>query len=114
MIGKIQRLPLREVWRHEAHDFTTWLQDNLDVLSDVLDLNLTNAEREQPAGAFSVDLVAEDEAGDPVVIEKLLEWVRRGTSSLFPRGAVRLDTGSKAWGRTTECGGESQPEEQRM
>ena len=72
VIGKIQRLPLREVWRHEAHDFTTWLQDNLDVLSDVLDLNLTNAEREQSAGAFSVDLVAEDEAGDPVVIENQL------------------------------------------
>ena len=27
-IGKIQRLPLREVWKHEVHDFTTWLQEN--------------------------------------------------------------------------------------
>jgi hypothetical protein len=31
-IGKMQRLPLREVWQHEAHDFTTWLQENLDEL----------------------------------------------------------------------------------
>lgn len=38
MIGKIQRVPLREVWRHEALDFATWLTENTDVLSDVLDL----------------------------------------------------------------------------
>ena len=73
MIGKIGRLPLREVWKHEAHDFTQWIQDNLDVLNDVIDRNLTSAEREQAAGSFSVDLVAEDEAGNPVVIENQLE-----------------------------------------
>jgi hypothetical protein len=38
MIGKIQRVPLREVWKHEALDFTKWLEDNIDVLNDVLDL----------------------------------------------------------------------------
>ncbi len=65
MIGKIQRVPLREVWKHEALDFTKWLEDNIDVLNDVLDLSLSNPEREQSAGDFSVDLVAEDEAGTP-------------------------------------------------
>lgn len=73
MIGKIQRVPLREVWRHEALDFTAWLTENTDVLSDVLDLNLSNAEREQAAGSFSVDILAEDEAGNPVIIENQLE-----------------------------------------
>lgn len=73
MIGKIQRVPLREVWKHEALDFTKWLEDNIDVLNEVLDLSLSNAEREQSAGDFMVDLVAEDEAGNPVVIENQLE-----------------------------------------
>jgi hypothetical protein len=73
MIGKIQRVPLREVWKHEALDFTKWLEDNIDVLNEVLDLSLSNAEREQSAGDFTVDLVAEDEAGNPVVIENQLE-----------------------------------------
>lgn len=72
-IGKIQRVPLREVWRHEAHDFTAWLRDNIDVLNDALNLSLSNAEREQAAGDFSVDLVAEDESENPVVIENQLE-----------------------------------------
>jgi hypothetical protein len=73
MIGKLQRVPLREVWKHEAQDFTRWLQENLDVLNDVLDLTLTTAEREASAGSFNVDLVAEDEAGGTVVIENQLE-----------------------------------------
>lgn len=73
MIGKLQRVSLREVWKREAADFTTWLQENVDVLNEVLDLSLSNVEREQSAGAFSVDLVAEDEAGNPVVIENQLE-----------------------------------------
>ncbi len=72
MIGKIERLPLREVWKHEAQGFTRWLEENPDALSDVIDLTLASAEREQTAGDFSVDLVAEDEAGNPVVIENQL------------------------------------------
>ena len=73
MIGKIERVQLREIWKHEAYDFTKWLQDNIDVLNGVLGLSLSNAERERAAGKFSVDLVAEDEAGNPVIIENQLE-----------------------------------------
>jgi len=72
MIGKLKRVPLREVWRHEALDFTKWLQDNIDVLNDVLNLSLSSAEREQPAGSFNVDIVAEDDSGNPVIIENQL------------------------------------------
>ena len=51
---------------------TTWLQENLDVLNEHLDIELQSAEREQAAGAFSVDLVAEDETGRTVIIENQL------------------------------------------
>lgn len=72
-IGKLERVALREVWRHEAYDFTRWLQDNIDVLNGALDLSLVNVEREQAAGTFSIDLVAEDEGGAKVIIENQLE-----------------------------------------
>jgi len=72
-IGRLQRVALREVWKREDPDFTRWLQENLDLLNEVIDLSLSGAEREQPAGSFSVDLVAEDEGGNPVVIENQLE-----------------------------------------
>lgn len=72
-VGRLVRVPLREVWKREAFDFTTWLQENLDLLGEHLDVELENAEREQNAGAFSVDLVAEDEHGSTIVIENQLE-----------------------------------------
>ncbi len=56
-----------------THDFTVWLQENPDVLSDILNFELASIEREQAAGTFSVDLVGEDGNGDIVVIENQLE-----------------------------------------
>jgi len=73
MIQKITRIPLRDAFKHEAYDFTKWLQDNLDVLNDCIDFTLTTADREAAAGDFSVDLVAEDESGNKVIIENQLE-----------------------------------------
>lgn len=73
MVGKLRRLPLREVWRHEALDFTRWLEEEVDVLGEAIGLELTAAERERATGDFSVDLIAEDDAGRLVVIENQLE-----------------------------------------
>jgi hypothetical protein len=72
-VGRLQRVPLREVWKHEAQDFTQWLEKNIDVLNESLDLELMGANRERSAGDFSVDLVAEDSDGGTVVIENQLE-----------------------------------------
>ena len=72
MIGKIQRVDIREVWRHEAHDFTCWLEENIDVISDQIGTTLSSVEREKGAGDFSVDLVAVDAAGATVIIENQL------------------------------------------
>jgi hypothetical protein len=41
--------------------------------NDAVDFNLTKVEREQAAGSFSIDLVAEDDYGGTVVIENQLE-----------------------------------------
>lgn len=71
-IGKIVRVPLREVWAHEALGLTTWLENNIDVINDIIDLELTNAEREKAVGDFNVDLTAEDRNGNLVVIENQL------------------------------------------
>ena len=71
-VQRINRAELREVWPHEARDFTTWLRDNIDVLNDVLPLKLSSVESEQAPGSFSVDIVAEDETGETVIIENQL------------------------------------------
>jgi Domain of unknown function (DUF4268) len=73
MVQKLAKIPVREAFKHEAYDFSTWLEKNLDALNDELDITLSNAGREISAGDFSVDLVAEDDNGDKVIIENQLE-----------------------------------------
>lgn len=72
-IGRLSRVPLRSVWAHEAHDFTIWLENNLDVLNEHLDFRLVSAVREQASTNFRVDLLAEDDQGRTVAIENQLE-----------------------------------------
>ena len=72
--AKLERVPLREVWKHEASDFTRWLNENIDVLSEAIDCNIENVEREKKTESiFSVDLVGQDNSGSPVIIENQLE-----------------------------------------
>ena len=72
-VGRLQKVDLREVWKHEAHNFTQWMQLNIDAVDEVLGLGLHDVGREQPAGTFSIDLVAHDANGDKVIIENQLE-----------------------------------------
>ncbi len=72
-VGRVQRAKLRDVWGHEARDFTTWLEENVDLLNEATGLSLSGAEREKSTGSFSIDLIAEDEKGRAVVIENQLE-----------------------------------------
>ncbi|SRR5690625_2875025 len=72
IVGKIERRPLREVWPYEASRFTPWLVENIDVVGEAIGVELVSAEREQPAGSFSLDILAEDQNGQPVVIENQL------------------------------------------
>lgn len=73
MIGKLQWVDLREIWKHEALDFTKWLFDNCDILNEHLGLSLTPLEREKSVGPFNVDILAEDINGKPAIIENQLE-----------------------------------------
>ena len=72
-IGKLRRVPLREVWKHEARDFSLWLEENIELLNELIGIDLANPEREKSAGAFNVDILAEDDQGNSVVIENQLE-----------------------------------------
>jgi hypothetical protein len=72
MIGKFEQVNLRDVWSTEPL-LTRWLFDNLDILGDRLGLELSPIETEQPVGPFAADILAEDSAGRPVIIENQLE-----------------------------------------
>lgn len=45
-IGKLEKVDLREIWKNEARDFTTWLYENISDLSDAVNLTLQAPEKE--------------------------------------------------------------------
>jgi len=73
MVGRLEKVDLRKVWIKEATDFTTWLENNLDILSEHIGFDLSPLEREKSVGTFSADIFAEGPNGDTVVIENQLE-----------------------------------------
>ena len=72
-IGYLDPIPLRVIWSHEENDFTPWLANNLDQLSDAVDvdLELVDIEYELTDGR-RVDILARD-CDNRVVIENQLE-----------------------------------------
>ena len=73
---KLEKVDLREVWKHEALDFTNWLAkpENLELLSDEIGIDISLIQTEASVGNFNVDILAEEEnSGRKIVIENQLE-----------------------------------------
>lgn len=66
--GVLKRVDLRQLWPHEALNFTPWLAENLGVLGDVLGMDLELQLQEAPVGTFSLDLLVHDLGRERVVI----------------------------------------------
>ena len=67
---------MREVWKHEALDFTNWLAapENLELLSDEIGIAISLIQTEASVGNFNVDILAEEEnTGRKIIIENQLE-----------------------------------------
>ena len=65
---------LREVWPHEARDFTPWLAKNIGILSETVGIDILIDETESSVGDFNVDIFATDaDTGKKVIIENQLE-----------------------------------------
>lgn len=75
-LAKIKKVDLREVFVHEATDFTKWLaqQENLDLLGEEIGIDIKLIQIEANVGKFNVDILAEEESsGRKIIIENQLE-----------------------------------------
>ena len=75
-LGKLQEVDVRKVWQHEQYDFSNWLAhtDNIQELSDTLNLSLTDIQTETFVGNYRCDILCKDElTGKTVLIENQLE-----------------------------------------
>lgn len=76
VLSKLIKLDLREVWKHEALDFTNWLaeNENLEALSDAVGVDIKLIQTEASVGKFNVDILAEEDlTGRKIIIENQLE-----------------------------------------
>jgi hypothetical protein len=74
-LGRLRQVELKEIWKHEAYNFTTWLalRENLELLSEEIDIELALIGIEYNVGRFNVDIYAEESGvGRKVIIENQL------------------------------------------
>ena len=75
-LSKLEKINLRDIWPHEALDFTKWLaeEENLDLLSNEIGISLKLIGTEVSIGNFNLDILAEEEnTGRKIIIENQLE-----------------------------------------
>lgn len=76
-LSKLEEIKdLREIWSHEASDFTPWLaqDDNISLLADAIGIDISVEEKESSVGNFKVDILAvEMDTGRKIIIENQLE-----------------------------------------
>ena len=68
--GKLEKIDTREVWPREDEDFTPWLakEENLEQLSEAVQMDLSLEEKEQRVGSFRADIVCRDQFTENVVL----------------------------------------------
>ena len=64
----LKKIPLREIWKNEANDFTPWLESNIEKLGEALGMDLEIIDREAPVGNFYLDLLARDLGSSKTVV----------------------------------------------
>ena len=75
-LANIEKVDLREVWKHEALDFTQWLaeKENLELLGEEVGIDISLIQTEASVGKFNVDILAqENNTGRKIIIENQLE-----------------------------------------
>ncbi len=74
-LSKLERVSLREAWKHEAGEFTPWLAEteNLNALADALGVSeLVLVSTEHWVGDFKLDILCTD-GDEQVIIENQLD-----------------------------------------
>jgi hypothetical protein len=97
-LGRLVPLDPREVWPHEAHDFTPLLLENADALAEVLEIDLELSAAEHPVGGFSLDLVGRDLTNNCVlIVENQLSATDHGHLGQLITYAAGTDARTIVW-----------------
>ena len=99
-LGKLKEIDIRNVWQHEQYDFSKWLasEENIQELSETLNLSLTDIETEKFVGNYRCDILCKDElTGKVVLIENQLESTNHDHLGKIITYASGLDASVVVW-----------------
>ncbi len=96
--GEIKLVDIRDIWPNEATNFTPWLVDNIDKLSQALGMEIEVQEREADVGDFSLDIMGKDlGSGRTVVIVNQLTETDHDHLGKLLTYAGGFDAGVLVW-----------------
>ncbi|MEH6993721.1 DUF4268 domain-containing protein [Neobacillus drentensis] len=67
-LGQIEVVDPRSVWQHEERDFTPWLAENANMISEVIGIPIEIEQTEKYVGNFKLDILGKVENTDKVVV----------------------------------------------
>ncbi len=100
ILGRLQRVELRNIWTSEATDFTPWLArpENLSVLGETLGIDLELEAQERAVGPFRADILCKEIGTDRwVLIENQLERTDHGHLGQLLTYASGLEAVTIVW-----------------
>ena len=99
-LARLEPVELREIWPHEAADFTPWLaeEENLNLLGDTLNMRLELEAQEINVGDFRADILCKNlDDGTRVLIENQLEETDHNHLGQILTYAAGLDIHTIIW-----------------
>jgi len=70
MLGKLEKVDLRQIWQTEGQDFTPWLarEENLEMLGEAIGIELELEAQEKDVGPFRADILCKNTEDDSLVL----------------------------------------------
>ena len=99
-LGRLVKVDLRDIWQHEANDFTPWLAqpENIKLLGETIGYELEVEATEQAVGKFSADILCKDIVDNHLIlIENQLERTDHTHLGQLLTYASGLDTVTIIW-----------------
>ena len=99
-LSRLEEVELREIWPDEAQNFTPWLaeEENLDLLSETLDMALELEGQELNVGDFRADILCRNtEDNSRVLIENQLERTDHNHLGQILTYSASLDIHTVIW-----------------
>ncbi len=97
-LGTIRKVDLRNVWEKEDKEFTPWLKENIELLSEKLGIEIIDTQTEESIGDFRLDIIGKDANSNKfIAVENQLEPTDHNHLGQLITYSAGIDAGIIIW-----------------